>query len=102
LGGEQLADFVVALGRDGGLATAGVGAWLERAGLGAQLLEVVDGVDSDAEKAGDLGGRADPTFDGVKEALTKFKRVGIHSGMSKGLVVTIEATILIIGFHTDS
>src|SRR5262249_20686072 len=36
LGGEQLADFVVTLGRDGGLAPAGVGAWLERAGLGAQ------------------------------------------------------------------
>jgi hypothetical protein len=102
LGSEQLADFVVTLGRDGWLATAGVGAWLQRAGLGAQLLEVVDGVDSDAEKAGDLGGRADAMFDGVEEALTKFQRVGIHGGRSRGLGVTIEATILIIGFHTDS
>jgi len=102
LGGEQLADFVVTLGRDGGLAPAGVGAWLERAGLGAQLLEVVDGVDGDAEKAGDLGGGADTAFDGVEDALTKFKRVGIHSGTSKGLVVTLAATILIIRLQSDS
>jgi hypothetical protein len=91
-----LADFVVAFGRDGGLPAAGVGAWLERTGLVVQVLEVVDGVDGDAEEAGDLGGRADAAFDGVEDALAKFKRVSIHSGTAKGPRGTIGAPVLII------
>jgi len=102
LGGEQLADLVVALGRDGGLPAAGVGARLERAGLGAQLLEVVDGVDGDAEQTGDLGSRADAALDGVEDASAEFQRVGIHSGTGKGTVVAFGRTIRIIGLQSDS
>jgi hypothetical protein len=100
--GQELADLVVALRWDGRALATGVGAGLQGAGLLAQVQEVVDGVDGDAEEAGHLGGGADAAVDGIDDALAEFKGVGVHAGTHRRLVRRIGAAILIIGRQTDS
>jgi hypothetical protein len=97
-----LAEFVVAFGWDGRALAAGVGAGVEGAGLLTEVQEVVDGVNGDAEEAGDLGDGTDAAVDGVDDAVAEFKGVGVHAGSHRGLVRRIRTAILIIGHQTDS
>src|SRR5262245_18232343 len=65
---QELADLVVAFRADGRFVPPGVGPRPQRPGLFAQAQQVVDGIDGDAEAAGDLGGGAVAVSDGVEDA----------------------------------
>jgi len=92
----------VAFRGDGRPLAARVGARLKGAGLVAEVQQVVDRVDGDAEQPGDLGDGADAAIDGLDNALAELYGVGVHAGTHRGLVSTFGAAILIIGRQTDS
>src|SRR5262245_23995290 len=75
---QELADLVVAFRADGRLVPPGVGPRPQRPGLFAQAQQVVDGIDGDAEAAGDLGGGAVAVSDGVEDAFPQGHWQGVH------------------------
>lgn len=93
---EELANLVVAFGRDGRGPAAGIGAWPKGAGLVAEANEVVDRVDGDPEEAGDLRGGTNAAIDGVDDPLPEFDGIGIHGKIHPRPDRRIGATVTIV------